>query len=339
MKKTVHLIPYDGIGGVESAARSMGCLKQGDVDFEIEFIYRNATNTNHLATYNPFPLLAAVKKITFNPVDLLIVSLWRAYIVGFFAKLFKPNLKLVVFIHLQKDAHWLDYLFSRLAIFLATEVWADSNASLRLRFPRVNSDKCRIISFVTHYFKALPLKTVSPDFIFWGRMSLQKKIERSLRIFADVHRRIPTARFWIIGPDGGELSTIKRLCNALELSDSVIFLGEMNFDEITHYAQQASFYLQTSKFEGMAMSVVEAMHLGLVPVVTPVGEIGSYCKHGQNALVVEYENKCVDDLLDLLGDDKKFQAMRLQAITTWTEKQLYTESVMQACESILSIHS
>ena len=38
----------------------------------------------------------------------------------------------------------------------------------------------------------------------------------------------------------------------------------------------ASFYLQTSKFEGFAMSVVESMMMGLVPVVTPVGEIGRY---------------------------------------------------------------
>jgi len=337
MKKIVHFIPYDGIGGVESAARSMGCLMKGDVDFKSDFIYRNASNTNYLATYNPFPLFAAVQKVAFNSVDLLIVSLWRAYIVGILAKLFKPKLKLIVFIHVQKDVHWLDYLFSRLAIFLATEVWADSKASLRLRFPRLNPDKCRVISFVTHHFKALPMKAVSPDFIFWGRMSLQKNIDRSLRIFGDVYRHIPTARFWIIGPDGGELSALKRLCNTLELSDSVVFLGEMNFDEIIQYAQQASFYLQTSEFEGMAMSVVEAMQLGLVPVVTPVGEIGSYCKHGQNALVVESDNQCVDDLFDLLGNDNNFQTMSLEAINTWTEKPLYAESVMRACESILSL--
>ena len=66
--------------------------------------------------------------------DVLIVSLWRSAIVGVLAKLLRPNLKLVVFIHNATDVHWLDFIFTRLAISLAHEVWADSQASQRSRF-------------------------------------------------------------------------------------------------------------------------------------------------------------------------------------------------------------
>lgn len=338
MPKVVHLIPYDGIGGVETAARSMGRrMRHGDIEFEVDFIFRRVSHTKQRwSTFNPLPLLVAAKGIATDRTDLLIVSLWRAAIVGILAKLLRPKLELVVFIHCSRDVHWADFIFTRLAIHFATEVWADSNASLRERFLRLNPEKCRVISFVTRRLEALPAREVGPDFIFWGRISAQKGLDRALRIFTDVSRCNPTARFWIIGPDGGDLQAIQRLRDTLEPSGTIIFLGEMMLDEIARYARHASFYLQTSLFEGMAMSVVEAMQLGLVPVVTPVGEIGSYCSHRRNALVVESDEKIVEEILDLLNNNMKYHALCANAILTWNAKPLYTESVMRACEAILT---
>ncbi len=37
----------------------------------------------------------------------------------------------------------------------------------------------------------------------------------------------------------------------------------------------------------MAISVIEAMQAGLVPIVTPVGEITGYCSDGVNSVFFE----------------------------------------------------
>jgi len=339
-KKIVHLIPRDGIGGVETAVRSIGKVKHDGIDFVVDFIFKTVVQANarhRWTSFKPLALLSSARRIVGCKADVLIVSLWWAAIVGILAKCLKPRLKLVVFIHDTVDAHWLDFIFTRLAMRLAHEVWADSQASLRERFPNLAAGKCRVISFVTRRFDALPAREVSPDFIFWGRIHAKKGLDRALRIFAGVQRHNPAARFWIIGPDGGVLLSMHEQSKSLELTDKIFFLGATTLEEIVHHAQKATFYLQTSKYEGMAMSVVEAMQMGLVPIVTPVGEIPSYCSHGVNALILKTDLQAVEDVRDLLSSNEKYQLMRLNAIATWKDAPLYAESVLQACEELLVV--
>lgn len=340
IKKIIHLAPRDGIGGVETAVRSMKKLKHDGINFKVNYIVKVVASARPwqrwAAFISPLPLLLAARKVTSGHTDLLIVSLWRSAIVGIFAKCLRPKLKLVVFIHNATDVHWLDFIVTRLAMSLALEVWSDSKASLRERFPHLAPERCRVISFVTRHFESLPARKVSPDFIFWGRIHTQKGLDHALRIFAEVLKEQPGARFWIIGPDQGVLRTTQQLSKSLGLTDNVFFLGGATLAEIADHALKASFYLQTSLYEGMAMSVVEAMQMGLVPIVTPVGEIPSYCSHSVNALIVNSDRQVVDNIRDLLSSNEEYQSLRYNAIATWKAAPLYSESVLQACEEILA---
>ena len=336
-KKIVHLVPYDGIGGVETAARSMKNVQHEIIDFRVIYIFRAAVvSSQRWAAFIPLDLLSALSRLVSSHLDVLIVSLWRSAIVGILAKCLKPRLKLVVFIHDTVDAHWLDFILTRLAISFAHEVWADSHASLRQRFSNLTPGKCRIISFVTRRFEALPVREVSPDFIFWGRIHAKKGVDRALWIFAEILKQQSAARFWIIGPDGGVLRFMQHLCRSLGLTDKVFFLGEATIAEIVAHARNASFYIQASEYEGMAMSVVEAMQLGLVPVVTPVGEISSYCSHGVNSLIISSDRQIVADVVNLLNDNLNYQAMRVSAIAAWKDRELYHDSVLKACMELLA---
>lgn len=337
VNKIVHLLPFDGIGGVEIAALSMDNLKCEGIEFEVAYIFREGTSAlDRWATLNLLGMLSAVNKILAGDIDVLIVSLWRSAIVGILAKFFRPKLKLVVFSHNSIDVHWLDYISTRLSINLAHEIWADSQASLRKRFPRLLKSKIRIISFVTRNFEVLPSRKVSPDFIFWGRITAQKGLDHALLIFAEVLKQNPAARFWIIGPDRGALFSIQQLCKSLGLQDNVFFLGAATMDEIVVHALEATFYLQTSRFEGMAMSVVEAMQMGLVPIVSPVGEIPYYCSHYVNALIVKTDRQVVEDVNALLSSNEKYKSMKLNVVETWKNKPVYAHSVFQACTGLLA---
>ena len=256
---------------------------------------------------------------------------------GLFAKLLRHELKLVVFLHSSRNAHFLDFIVKRIAIWYAIEVWSDSMATLRCIAPEISKKKCRIISFVTRHFEPSPLKVVDASFIFWGRINQYKGLDRAIRLFAEICKSYPAARFTIIGPDGGALSGLIELSISLGVKDAVLFLGAMTHDEIIDYARQASFYLQTSEFEGMSMSVVESMQLGLVPVVTPVGEIGTYCRNGHNAVIVESDQLVVRDVIGLLNCNETYQLLRLNAIATWKDQLLYNESLLAACRAILNI--
>ena len=157
MTKVLHVVPYDGVGGVESAARSMVSVVHSSIDFQVDFIFKNVeARAGRWATFSPAPIFTAAWRASRGDVDLVIVSLWRAAVVGAIAKLIRPRLKLVAFLHVSKDVHLLDFVFTRLVVLLATEVWADSNATLTGRGLSASQKKCRVISFVTRRFDVSP---------------------------------------------------------------------------------------------------------------------------------------------------------------------------------------
>ena len=61
----------------------------------------------------------------------------------------------------------------------------------------------------------------------------------------------------------------------------------MSFDKIKNFAKESSFFIQSSFSEGMGISVLESMQLGLVPIVTNVGNIKNYCKDNFNSIIID----------------------------------------------------
>jgi glycosyltransferase involved in cell wall biosynthesis len=235
--------------------------------------------------------------------------------------------------------HLLDKCFTRLAAFFSSEWWGDSKTTLAQRITGCPAKSRRVISFVTRRLNSPERKALTPTFIFWGRITEVKALKRAVSILAGIRKALPNARYVIIGPDGGQLQTVKSEVTKLGLENSITFCGEMRIDQIEYEAAHASFYLQTSLHEGMAMSVVEAMQLGLVPVVTPVGEIANYARHGENALVVNDDKEAVTDVLALLNNDALYQAMRDRAVASWSGQPLYKDSMLAACRELLGIKS
>lgn len=334
----IHLIPYDGIGGVETAARSLGDGIYGDISFTKLYLADKsgqATASRYASENDPRSYWDILRKLLSTKSDVVVASLWRSCLVLIALKLLRPCTSVVTFLHLPKDVHWLDWLFNRLAMVVSNEIWADSQTTLLARVPRIFRHRARVVSFLVHPLQEPTDRVAQPAFIFWGRLHPQKALARALRIFARVSAIVPNAIFHIIGPDGGERIMLEREVTHLGLESCVTFHGAMNQEAIFSLARQCAFYLQTSESEGMAMSVVEAMQLGLVPIVTPVGEIAQYCRHGRNALLVEHDELVVTEVLAVLENQLRYQGLSEQAVQTWSDKPFYADSFIQACQSLL----
>jgi glycosyltransferase involved in cell wall biosynthesis len=322
----VHLIPSFDTGGVEVAALSVINGADLPIDIHIAAIRDESSPKGDIGSF-----VSCFLRLYRMNMDLLIASLWRPVLIGILLKLLQPKMRFVVFIHNTVDKHLADRVITRIGLRLADEVWADSRASRDARCPDTIRSRARVISFVTRKIDRLPAEVVRPMFIFWGRLSKQKRVDHAMRIFARVRGQYVGSQFYIVGPDGGEESNLRELCRQLGLSDVVIFLGEKSFSEIQSLARKASFYLQTSSYEGMAMSVVEAMQLGLVPVVTSVGEISNYCVDGQNSMTIHSEGEIVERLNAVIQDNALYQRLSLAAAKTWDEYPLYRDSFLDAC--------
>lgn len=346
--RIIHVIPHDGIGGVETAARIMAtaaAAPAADCDFQLLLIAgRSLVSVPARILQSPFryPLnpLAQIRAIRLclrQQPDVLVCSLWRSVGVALAVRLFRPRTRLAFFLNLDRPAHAVDAIASWVAIRAADEVWADSHATLESRL-RGRAKPSQVISFVTDRLSpnnadgALP----RPRFVSWSRLNRQKGIDRALRFVAELSRRGLSPSFDIWGPDDGELVRLRALARRLEIDGVVRFLGPANRDVLPAIASEAGFFLQLSRSEGMAMGVVEAMQLGLVPVVTAVGEMPLYVRDGVNGLIVDGEavGEAADRMVGLLGRPDDYAEMRARVIAHWCDAPLYSADVCRAASAL-----
>jgi len=125
MIKIIQLVPRDGIGGVESAARSMMDAPSSQCEFSLLFIEGENSigngNSVSVPTFrsenNPFAHFRAFRRIVYEKPDLLVCSLWRSVPIGLGVKLLRPRTKLVFFLHFPTTTHLLDRLLSSSMLF------------------------------------------------------------------------------------------------------------------------------------------------------------------------------------------------------------------------------
>lgn len=346
--RIVHVIPHDGIGGVETAARIMAtdaAARTADCDFQLLLIAGRSLvsvparilQSPFLHPLNPLAQIRAIRLCLQQRPDVLVCSLWRSVGVALAVRLLRPRTRLAFFLNLDRPAHAVDAVASWIAIRAADEIWADSRATLEARL-RGRSKRSRVISFVTD--RLAPGNATAPSprprFVSWSRLNRQKGIDRALRFVAELRRRGLSPSFDIWGPDDGELVRLRALACRLEIDGLVRFLGPADRDALPSIASEAGFFLQLSRFEGMAMGVVEAMQLGLVPVVTAVGEMPLYVRDGVNGLIVDGEDvgDAADRMVRLLERPADFAEMRARVLAHWRDAPLYSADVCRAAAAL-----
>jgi glycosyltransferase involved in cell wall biosynthesis len=345
LPRIVHVIPYDGIGGVEIASASVEAGRYSEFVFSKAFIATKGEaapprpyvfESGSGAENNPRAFVRTVRHLLRVKPQILVLSLWRSCIVGLIVKTLRPRTRLIVFLHNTRHSNRVDAILTRLTARVASAIWADSASTAAQRLGPAWASRTRPISFLTRRLPRVTSGEPGLQFVTWGRLHPRKRIDLALDFFALVHARHPTARFTVIGPDRGEGAMLREHAATLGLQDAVDFTGSANIEQITNTAAKAAFFVQTSRAEGMGMSVVEAMQLGLVPVVTPVGEIGSYVDDGRNGVWFTNAQDALDKVDRLLNQPESYRAMSHAATETWQDQALYRDEFLTACGELAS---
>jgi glycosyltransferase involved in cell wall biosynthesis len=104
----------------------------------------------------------------------------------------------------------------------------------------------------------------SPVVLFVGRLVTQKDLGLWCDTARAIHRKLPRARFWIVGQGPDRALVEQRLA---DLGAAVRMFGAVAYGDLPAVYAQASLFLLTSRYEGLGRVVVEAMLAG-VPVVS-----------------------------------------------------------------------
>ena len=291
--------------------------------------------------FTPRAYSTAIRRVLEFDPDVLICSLWRSVPVALAVKQLRPRTKVAFFLHSAFTTNVVDKQLSALAMRAADAIWTDSRATLGARVPPELLSRTRVLSFVTEKLARARSASAPPQprFVSWGRLHHYKGVDQAIRFIAHLVAQGVDATFDVWGPDSGALPELKALRRACALETRVRFRGPAQREALPDLARTHSFFLGLSRFEGMAMSVVEAMQLGLVPVVTRVGEIPNYAAHGQNAVLVNpsrFED-AAQEVRALLDDAGRYARVAERAAAHWKSASLYADDVCEAACRLASV--
>lgn len=171
-----------------------------------------------------------------------------------------------------------------------------------------------------------------------GRLTSVKNYELLIRAFNELRDRYPRCRLEIVG--GGESEKeLKDLVDRLSLSDRVILHGYKL--DVSRYYDRFDIFALTSFYEGLSMSLLEAISRGKPCIVSNVGGNTEIIENGINGFVFESENR--GDLISRLSDaidnldSEQMEAIRRNALDTF-QKKFSVRTMVERHEELYSRH-
>jgi glycosyltransferase involved in cell wall biosynthesis len=152
----------------------------------------------------------------------------------------------------------------------------------------ISKDKIPIINNGIDLSKCNPKSNyrINDNFIILhiGRFVEQKNHEGVIKTFKIFHDRHPQSILQLIG-NGGLFENIKTQVIQQDLIQYVEFLGPQ--DNVYSFLHNADVFFLPSKFEGMPITLIEALGTGLPVIATPVGGIPDMLEDIENAIIVD----------------------------------------------------
>jgi glycosyltransferase involved in cell wall biosynthesis len=108
----------------------------------------------------------------------------------------------------------------------------------------------------------------------------------AIKILNEVRKKYSNCTLTMIGPDNGLLLETKKNAKELNLIEYIDFLGPIKNEELYHYYQNHSVYINTTSYESFGVALIEAASCGIPIVSSNVGEIPFLWNHEIDMLIV-----------------------------------------------------
>lgn len=233
-------------------------------------------------------LFSAYKKLVTllkaSQPDLLLLSLPQANILGRIAARHFPKMKVATFEHTARFGKPYYGPLLRLTSPRVDAVLYDSEVTATA-MRKYYSGKERLWKYVPlvcvapgqpakrHYTAGETLSIFSA-----GRLSPPKNYPEALKAIALLLKRGHKVHYFIAG-EGSMRAELEALAQSLGIAEHVSFLG---FIDWKPWQQKADIFLQASSWEGLCISVIEAMGAAMPVVATDVGGMRDYGQDGRN---------------------------------------------------------
>lgn len=351
MKPTLHILSGLQLGGVEVAAlynfkrnwvrlnlkivvigseRDADALLDGITDaLKARIIFLNYKK--------PIKFLKNLIKLVNGGAEKVIVSLWKSVPIGLLiSKICSANY--ISFIHSETTFHFLDYIFTWISIKFSNVVFADS-ITTKAVVARRYSVKVPIIA-VPHYlgcderpkiYSKSFMEKNTIEFVYAGRISKEKNIEKTIDFLKELEKYGRSFTFNIYGPRSSYCDRIQEYFKSQKfINGHLRYHGLLTREKLLIEIKKYDIYVQTSPNEGMAISVLDAMSVGMVCLVVPSGEIRRYGQHMKNIVAFDKDNNENLKNLHMLYNINTIEIISRNAHVTCKKETCYDEAFAMA---------
>jgi glycosyltransferase involved in cell wall biosynthesis len=123
--------------------------------------------------------------------------------------------------------------------------------------------------------RAVPRQKNGFTLLYVGRLAPLKDLATLLHAVALTRSHHPNVALWIVG-DGPLNFSLRKLSDELGLKECVTFFGEQA--DVSPFLLAADLFVSSSVTEGLPVSLLEAMSVGLPGLVTDVGGMGEIAR-------------------------------------------------------------
>lgn len=151
-----------------------------------------------------------------------------------------------------------------------------------------------------------------------GRLAEVKNFDLLIDAAADARVVIPSLRVVLIG-EGPCYAHLTHKVNELDLNEIVTFTGLRQ--DVAEILPALDFYVCSSNYEGVSLSILEAMMAGRTVIATAVGGNTEIIHHNETGVLVEKKNRLAlaQAIIDLARDENRCQLLGEQARRTVEE--------------------
>ena len=289
---------------------------------------------------SPYIIYRLYKLIKSNDIEIIINVDTILALFTLPLKLLIPELKVISWEHFNynvtlgvKRRKWARILSKKYADAIVTLTETDMNL-----FEENLDGKCKVYhvpNFIQNDILEHPLSQ-EKKIISVGRLNYQKGYDILIKIWAKVKSKIDDKSWEInILGDGEELEYLVNYAKKLKVNDSIKFLGKKT--NVEDFYKTASFFMMTSRFEGLPMVLIEALNHGL-PIISfncPTGP-ADIVDNGINGYLIPLNDidKYADKLIELMTDASLRDRMHIEALKK--AKEFNPEKVLEKWCNILT---
>jgi glycosyltransferase involved in cell wall biosynthesis len=187
---------------------------------------------------------------------------------------------------MSQSRFWYGKYFK--SIFKTFEKRIIKKAKLKYTVGNERPDIPKIMNPIYHNVAVKPKETRS-GFIFVGRLEKIKNIDKIIQIYSMLAEEIRKENRLFIAGKGSQDQYLKQLVDKLNLTERVVFTGEIINDQLIELVSHKKMLLMASSQEGLPMAIAESLSVGIPVISTDTGDISRVIKNNYNGFLLPIE--------------------------------------------------